>query len=277
MQVAGLKQPAEILVDRWGVPHIYANSVDDAFFVQGFNAGRDRLFQIDLWRRRGLGRLAEVLGPAYVEQDTAARLFLYRGDMGKEWAAYGPDAQAIAQAFVAGVNAYIDWLGTHSNRMPLEFKLLGYRPSKWDASDVVRIRSHGLTRNLTSEVARANIVCRTDPQNGLKYDQVRVGLEPPWETKVPDGLDPCLPGDVLRVFELATEEVRISKVATYRTAALREPLRERRGQQQLDHRALQIRHRPAHSRERSAPRLQHAESAIHRATQRSRHEHHRRG
>src|SRR5579859_6107320 len=75
LEVAGLKQPAEILVDRWGVPHIYAKNVDDAFFVQGFNAARDRLFQIDLWRRRGLGRLAEVFGPAFVEQDKATRLF----------------------------------------------------------------------------------------------------------------------------------------------------------------------------------------------------------
>src|SRR5271169_2289053 len=96
VELAGLKQPAEILVDRWGVAHIYAKTTDDAFFVQGFNAARDRLFQIDLWRRRGLGELAEVLGPAYLEQDKAARLFLYRGDMSREWAAYGPDAQAIA-------------------------------------------------------------------------------------------------------------------------------------------------------------------------------------
>src|SRR6202012_2959556 len=75
--VAGLAQPSDILIDRWGVPHIFAANDSDAFFVQGFNAARDRMFQIDLWRRRGLGRLAEVLGPAYVQQDRAARLFLY--------------------------------------------------------------------------------------------------------------------------------------------------------------------------------------------------------
>ena len=213
MEVAGLKQPAEILVDQWGVPHIYAKSVDDAFLVQGFNAARDRLFQIDLWRRRGLGRLAEVLGPAYVEQDKAARLFLYRGDMAKEWAAYGPNAQSIAQAFVAGINAYVDWLGAHADQVPDEFKLLGYRPSKWEPSDVVRIRSHGLTRNLTSEVARANTVCKTDRVNGPKYDQVRYGLQPAWQTKVPEGLDPCLPKDVLRVFSLATEDVHIDAMS----------------------------------------------------------------
>jgi penicillin amidase len=218
MPVAGLRQPAEILVDRWGVPHIYAANHDDAFLAQGFNAARDRLFQIDLWRRRGLGRLAEVLGPAYVERDKAVRLFLYRGDMDQEWAAYGPDAQAIATAFVAGINAYIDWLAAHPDQMPPEFKLLGYSPSKWEARDVVRIRSHGLTRNLTSEVARANTVCKTDSKNGPKYDQIRYGLQPPWETKVPEGLDACLPPDVLRVFTLATEEVHVN--AANRTAAL---------------------------------------------------------
>src|ERR1700728_4526319 len=171
IHTAGLHEPAEILVDRWGVPHIYAASTDDAFFAQVFNAARDRLFQIDLWRRRGLGRLAEVLGPAYVEHDKAARLFLYRGDMSQEWAAYGPDAPPTATGCVAGINADVDWLGEHPDGMPLEFKLLGYAPSKWEAGDVVRIRSHGLTRNLTSEVARAHTVCKTDPQNGPKYDQ----------------------------------------------------------------------------------------------------------
>src|SRR5262252_7454489 len=66
--IMGLRQPVEILVDRWGVPHIYAKNEPDLFFAQGFNAARDRLFQIDLWRRRGLGHLSEVFGPAYIER-----------------------------------------------------------------------------------------------------------------------------------------------------------------------------------------------------------------
>src|SRR5262249_1703142 len=220
LQVAGLKQPVEILVDKWGVPHIYAKDFDDGFFAQGFNAARDRLFQIDLWRRRGLGRLAEVLGPGYMEQDKAARLFLYRGDMEKEWAAYGPDAKRIATAFVAGINSYIDWLGAYPERLPLEFKLLGYGPSKWEASDVVRIRSHGLIGNLPSEVARAATVCRTDATNGPKYDEIREHLEPPWETKVPDGLDPCLTKDVLKMFTLATQKVTITKALSSQQSVL---------------------------------------------------------
>src|ERR1700739_1941651 len=113
-----LREPVEVLIDRWGVPHIYARNEADLFFAQGFNAARDRLFQIDLWRRRGLGQLSEVFGPAFVEQDKATRLFIYRGDMNREWAAYGPSAKQIAENFVAGINAYIDWLTQHPERVP---------------------------------------------------------------------------------------------------------------------------------------------------------------
>ncbi|WP_424251687.1 penicillin acylase family protein [Collimonas pratensis] len=204
---AGLKKPAEILVDQWGVAHIYAANQDDVFFAQGFNAARDRLFQIDLWRRRGLGQLAQVFGPAYVQQDRATRLFLYRGDMQREWQSYGPHAQQVATAFVAGINAYVDYLKANPDKLPFEFKKLGYAPARWLAEDVVRIRSHGLTRNLESEVARANVACKAD----LKSDEIRIGLTPPWQTTLPEGLDPCLPKDLLNVFKLATQGVKISK------------------------------------------------------------------
>jgi penicillin amidase len=201
-----LQQPVEILIDRWGVPHIYAKNEADLFFAQGFNAARDRLFQIDLWRRRGLGQLAEVFGPGFIEQDKATRLFLYRRDMKQEWATYSKDAEKIAEHFVAGINAYIGWLDQHPERMPFEFKKLNYKPARWAAEDVVRIRSHGLTGNLDDEVARAKMACMAD----LKSEEVRARLEPAWQTRVPEGLDPCLPKDVLKVFDLATKAVRFS-------------------------------------------------------------------
>lgn len=209
IQLKGLSARAEILLDRWGVPHIFAANQDDLFFVQGYNAARDRLFQIDLWRRRGLGRLSAVFGPTFVEQDRAARLFLYRGDMGREWQAYGPGAQAIAERFVAGINAYIDQVNADPKQLPFEFRRFGYAPEKWQAQDVVHIRSHGLTRNLNSEVARAFVACHAD----LKADTMRVRLSPKWETQLPAGLDPCLPRDLLRVFQLATQGVSLSQAA----------------------------------------------------------------
>lgn len=204
--VSGLKRPAQILVDRWGVPHIYAQTQDDVFFAQGFNAARDRLFQIDLWRRRGLGQMSSVFGTAFIEQDRATRLFLYRGDMKREWRAYGENAERIAASFVSGINAYIDSVAGDAKKLPFEFRQFGYAPEKWLAEDVVRIRSHGLTRNLTSEVARAHVACKAD----LKADRIRAGLSPKWETSVPAGLDPCLPGDLLQVFALATQSVAIA-------------------------------------------------------------------
>lgn len=210
--VTGLRQSAEIFIDRWGVPHMFAKNFDDAFFAQGFNAARDRLFQIDLWRRRGLGQLSEVLGPRYVEQDKAARLFLYRGDMDREWRAYGPQAKRMAAAFAAGINAYIDWLGTAPERLPLEFRTLGYTPDRWSAADVVRIRSHGLTGNLTSEVARAAVLCKAGVEQGPSADQFRVGLQPKWQIRIPDGLDVCLPPDILKVFSLASQPVPFQRV-----------------------------------------------------------------
>ncbi len=216
VKLSGLQQPAEILVDRWGVAHIYAASQEDVFFAQGYNAARDRLFQIDLWRRRGLGRLAEVFGPAYVEQDTASRLFLYRGDMQREWQAYGKNAQGIAERFVAGINAYIDAAAADPRMLPFEFKQFSYLPGKWQAQDVVRIRSHALTRNLTSEVARSYVACH----DTIKTDAMRIKLSPAWETTVPDGLGPCLPKDLLRVFQLATQGVTLGRAGTQTSATV---------------------------------------------------------
>lgn len=209
VEVAGLGKPARIQVDKWGVPHLYAASQDDLFFVQGFNAARDRLAQIDLWRRRGLGRMAAVFGPSYVEQDRAARLFLYRGDMAAEWKAYGADAREVTERFVAGINAYIDLLERKPELLPFEFRQFSYKPEKWAAEDVVRIRSHGLTRNVLQEFERAHVTCNA----GLDADQLRSRLAPAWVTQVPEGLDPCLPDNALDVFHLATAPARLQRNA----------------------------------------------------------------
>ncbi|MFO3706991.1 penicillin acylase family protein [Xanthomonas codiaei] len=206
LTVAGLQQPAQIRVDRWGVAHIYARTDDDVFFVQGFNVARDRLFQLDLLRRKGLGHLSAAFGPGYVDQDRASRLFLYRGDMAAEWASYGPDARRDVGRFVAGINAYIAWLDSHPRALPYEFRTLAYRPERWVPEDVLRIRTTGLSRNVKSEVARAKVACKAS----LKTDAMRVMLQPAWTPALPKGLDPCLPEQVLKVYELATQPPRLT-------------------------------------------------------------------
>ncbi|MEL6064049.1 MULTISPECIES: penicillin acylase family protein [unclassified Methylobacterium] len=206
----GLDGPAEIRVDRWGLAHIRAGTKLDAFRVQGFNAARDRLWQLDLWRKRGLGLLAADFGPGYLAQDRAARLFLYRGEMAAEWAAYGPqDTKAIVTAFVDGLNAYVALTEAQPALLPPEFPLTDTRPARWQPEDVVRIRSHGLVRNVLSEVARARVLARAQSREaGLAADDLRKRISPPHEPVVPDGLDAAdWPDDLLDDFRLATATV----------------------------------------------------------------------
>ncbi len=202
VSLPGLAAEAEILIDRWGIPHIYAASQRDAFFVQGFNAARDRLWQIDFWRKRGLGLLAGDLGAGYVERDQAARLLLYRGDMAAEWACYGADAQARVTAFAAGINAYIELVEREPSRLPVEFRMLGTQPARWSPEDVVRCRAHARVRNLDAEVTRACIVAGF----GLDADRLHKGLQPEWRVQVPDGLEPhAIPPEVMRTYLLGCE------------------------------------------------------------------------
>src|SRR5690242_11537474 len=104
LRVSGLHQPVEILRDRWGISHIYAGNEHDLFFAQGYSAARDRLFQLELWRRQATGTVAELLGPRELERDIGTRLFKYRGDLQRELDHYHPHGAAIVQAFVDGVN-----------------------------------------------------------------------------------------------------------------------------------------------------------------------------
>ena len=183
VRVAGVRQPVEILRDRWGVPHIYARSSDDLFFAQGWIAARDRLFQIDLWRRVGSGKLSEVLGTSMIERDRLARAVRFRGDWNAEWRAYSPDAREIAAAFTAGINAYIRGL---NGRRPLEFRIAGYDPGLWTPEDcAARVAGLLMTRNLTREVARSLDAA----QLGIPTLQKYLPPDPPVRLEVPRGLD----------------------------------------------------------------------------------------
>lgn len=215
--VNGLRDDAEILVDRWGIPHIYAQTRLDAFVAQGFQAARDRLFQIDLWRRRGLGLLAEVLGPEYVNQDRATRLFLFRGDMRAEWISYSTDARDVIGAFVTGINSFVDWaLEDPDVRIPPEFGLCGYMPVHWAPEDVVRIRTHGLLFNAEQELARALTLRDLGPQ-AEKFRSVR---EPSGPLDIPEpSLYDVLSDEVLDVYRQAFAPVNFCTATSSEVSA----------------------------------------------------------
>jgi penicillin amidase len=205
VSLPGLQKPVEILRDRWGVPHIYAQTSHDLFFAQGYTAARDRLFQIDLWRRVGTGKLAEVFGPSAVPRDRIARLVRFRGDWNAEWQSYSPDAKQIAAFFTAGINAYIQSLG--GNR-PLEFRIAGYNPGLWTPEDVVaRVAGLLMTRNLTREVARVQDIKRF----GLETVQKYLPPDPLIAIKVPNGLNlDDVTAAIVRDYGQAIRQVRFS-------------------------------------------------------------------
>ncbi len=206
--VDGISSKVEIRVDRWGVPHIRADQLYDVFFGQGFNAARDRLWQLDLWKRRGDGTLSEVFGKRFVDKDRAARLFLFRGNMRAEWLAYSSDTKRIASAFVAGINAYIELTRRDPGLLPFGFALLDYAPQLWTPETVVRIRSHSLLYNAASEVSRARFMAA----HGSDALRFREWLEPNHELRVPEGLAPSeIPADALDVYALAKGRVSFER------------------------------------------------------------------
>ncbi|MFT4766905.1 MAG: penicillin amidase [Glaciecola sp.] len=157
LSLRGLQAPVEILKDKWGVSHIYAQNQKDLFFAQGYNAARDRLFQFEIWRRRALGTLAEIQGVKAVAHDEGARLLRYRGDLEKELNHYHPDGAEIVNAFVEGVNAYIDQANEDPESLPIEFGALGITPGRWTA-EVVISRHNALTGGLSTEVMLAETI-----------------------------------------------------------------------------------------------------------------------
>ncbi len=161
--VKGLQQPVEILKDKFGISHIYAKTETDLFFAQGYNVARDRLFQLEMWRRQATGTMAEVLGPKAIKRDLGNRLFMYRGDLTQEMNWYHPRGKAIIEAFVAGINAYVAETRANPSLLTPEFKMLGTTPGDWTPAVVIS-RFNGLLGNVSTEINMALAVKALGPE-----------------------------------------------------------------------------------------------------------------
>lgn len=172
LRTPGLSQPVEIVRDRWGINHIYAQNEGDLFFAQGYAAAKDRLFQLEIWRRQASGTVAEILGRRALQRDIGSRLHKFRGDLDAELNHYHPRGKQIIEAFTRGVNAYIAETERNPALLPIEFRALGIKPARW-TPDVVISRHGALTSNVTDEVsfARALKVATVDQVRELLYFQ----------------------------------------------------------------------------------------------------------
>jgi len=168
LAVRGLQDEVEVIRDKNGINHIYAQNEQDLFFSQGYLAAKDRLFQFEIWRRRATGTMAEILGPRELERDRGVRLFQFRGEKTKELQHYHPKGEQIVDAFVAGVNAYIQEVREQPENLPIEFKMLDILPGFW-TWEVVISRHQGLLQNVQDELKYSRVVSKVGPEKAKAF------------------------------------------------------------------------------------------------------------
>lgn len=135
---AGLSAPVDVRRDDAGMVHVYARTDADAFFASGAMQAQDRLLQMELVRRRALGRSAEVFGAARRDEDVLTRT-LGIARWGRESAALTaarhPETHRLVEAWTAGVNRVVDGIASGAQPLPPGFAELGITPERWDPSD----------------------------------------------------------------------------------------------------------------------------------------------
>ena len=161
LKVAGLDGSVDIYRDHMGIPHIYASTLHDLFFAQGYVHAQDRFWQMDAWRHIGSGTLSEMFGSGQVETDTFLRTLGWKQTAEAEWLQLGPESKAILTAYTDGVNAYLkDHSGTS---LSLEYAILGllspdYKIEQWTPVNSLtwgKAMAWDLRGNMGEEIERA--------------------------------------------------------------------------------------------------------------------------
>lgn len=159
----GLTAPVEVTRTQDGVPHIVAKHTDDTYFALGFVHAQDRLWQMEMTRRLGAGRLSEIFGARTLPIDRFVRTFgLYRLAEAQVAAMKMPERAAL-DAYVKGVNAFLEM---HTGALPPEFVLLRHTPEPWRAADSIvwsRIMAMRLARNWRTELLRLRLSHKLTP------------------------------------------------------------------------------------------------------------------
>jgi penicillin amidase len=165
--VNGLAGAVEIVRDRHGVPHIFAQDEGDAYFALGYVHAQDRLWQMEINRRIGSGTLAELFGEVATGYDAFMRtLGLYRHAQ-RTLANLEPETRAVLGAYAAGVNAFLD--GRRGSilpiylRLPPEFLIFRHDPEPWRPADSlvwIKMMAWNLGGNWRNELLRARLLER---------------------------------------------------------------------------------------------------------------------
>ena len=174
-RLPGLLAPVEVLRDKMGVPHIYAENSHDLFFGQGYVHAQDRFWQMEFWRRIGAGRLSEILGESAVGNDRFIRTVGWRRAAEDDLAHLDEETSAALEAYAEGVNAYLE---ERDGRLGLEFTVLAlngvrYEPDPWTPVDTLtwaKVMAWDLGGNMDSELRRARLVSLLGVDKAADYD-----------------------------------------------------------------------------------------------------------
>ena len=165
LQVAQLSAPVAVTRDTHGVPTIEAATLEDLFFAQGYITAQDRLWKMDVMRRFAGGELSEILGEDTLKLDREQKILGLRVAARKQLETASQRDRSYFDAYARGVNAFI---GTHGNRLPIEFRILGYQPKPWTSEDSVVIGNQ-MVKDLNyhqfyDAVAREKILAKLGPE-----------------------------------------------------------------------------------------------------------------
>ena len=182
VQLRGLQGTVKVFRDRYGIPHMKAESELDAFFAQGFVTAQDRLWHMEYDRRRGSGRWAEAVGESGVAQDKMMRRFRLEASAKADYQVMDPHTKDVFDAYAAGVNAFI----TSGDALPVEYRITRLEPEPWQPWDgltayKVRHISMGV---FESKVWRARMVREMGPEAAGKLFP---GFEPGYLMILPPG------------------------------------------------------------------------------------------
>jgi penicillin G amidase len=165
LAVKGLSAPVKVTRDSHGVPAIEAATLEDLFLAQGYITAQDRLWQMDIMRRFAAGDLSEILGEDTLKVDREQRILGLRAAARKSLRMASARDRVYFDAYARGVNAFID---SHGSSLPIEFRILKYRPKPWQAEDSIVIANQ-MVKDLNyysfgDTLAREKILAKLGPE-----------------------------------------------------------------------------------------------------------------
>lgn len=164
IKIAGLKSSVTISRDQNGVPHIRGKSIEDIAMGLGFAHAQDRLWQMEVNRRLGAGRMAEVFGKSVLSIDKFFRTLGFKNKAELAYQALPDASKSILIAYAEGVNAY---LATRRGALPIEFIATGISPDPWHPIHTMtwfKMMSYDLGGNMRHELARADLMQQISPE-----------------------------------------------------------------------------------------------------------------